>query len=303
MDITEAEPEQFILPDGRRLSYRSYGATSGRPVIALHGTPGFGLKFGFAASAAHAQGITLICPDRWGYGQSDAPPRKSQSLVGYGEDIEHLADAKNFDDFALIGVSGGGPFAVGAAAHLQDRVTALGLIAPVGPIVWERDDGGQGVASMTAFHHFCFRALPRIPGAVETLFAGFGVVSRRLPNLAMAVATARAAPADRELMRDEAERRCQAKVFGGGLMGGATGPGMDLRLFSQPWQIDFEKVSAATQIWQGLDDRNVPVSASERLAQIIPGAGFTAIEKAGHCWVAKNISTVLSWLKNGSDNS
>ena len=45
-----------------------------------------------------------------------------------------FADAVGLRRFALIGVSGGGPYAVAAAASMAERVALLALISPVGPI-------------------------------------------------------------------------------------------------------------------------------------------------------------------------
>ncbi|MGH1420019.1 MAG: alpha/beta fold hydrolase [Hyphomicrobiaceae bacterium] len=289
--------EHIILPDGRRLSYRRYGAVDGAPVIALHGTPGFGLKFGFAAKAAADKGMTLICPDRWGYGQTQAPARVARTLADFAIDLEALVDAVGCGRrVGLLAISGGGPFAVATAARLGDRVSSLGLVAPVGPIVCMPQTGERTIAAMTPFHHFCFRLLPRVPGAVEALFAVFGVVARKAPDLAMKIVTVRAASSDRKLMLDEAERRGQAQVFGGGLAAGALGPAIDMRIFSQRWDIAFGDVVAKTQIWQGSADRNVPVSAAERLAREISHADYTPIDNAGHCWIAQNADLVMDWF-------
>ena len=108
------------LTDGRRLACAEFGDPNGLPVIALHGTPGSRLMYAVANTAAWERGIRLIAPDRPGYGLSDC--RQSDSLVSAVEDLRIVADAYELERFAVIGVSGGAPYAVAVAAAMPDRV-------------------------------------------------------------------------------------------------------------------------------------------------------------------------------------
>src|SRR4051794_21726491 len=120
------------LGGGRRLCFRDSGSDDLLPVIALHGTPGSRLKFVNAEAEAKSLGVRLITPDRWGYGRSDAPLRPA--LERYGADIEQLTSQLGIDTFAVLGLSGGGPYAAAVAATLGSRVRRLALVSPVGPI-------------------------------------------------------------------------------------------------------------------------------------------------------------------------
>ena len=122
----------LTLPDGRRLACAEYGDPNGLPVLALHGTPGSRLMFALANGAARVRGIRLIAPERPGYGLSDYRP--SESLARIAEDLSAVADAYGLDRFAIIGVSGGAPFAVAAAASMPDRISLLALVCPVGEL-------------------------------------------------------------------------------------------------------------------------------------------------------------------------
>ena len=105
-----------MLPDGRRVACAEYGDPGGLPVLALHGTPGSRLMFALADRAARERCIRLIAPERPGYGLSDY--RHSESLAHIAEDLSAVADAYELGRFAVIGVSGGGPYAVAAAAAM-----------------------------------------------------------------------------------------------------------------------------------------------------------------------------------------
>jgi pimeloyl-ACP methyl ester carboxylesterase len=128
------------LPDGRVVEIWDGGDLSGRPVIMQPGTPATALAGRWGHEAAHQAGVRLIAVSRPGYGAST--PREVPSLRGVGEDTAALATAIGLEAYAVVGVSGGGPFAVAAAGVDPDRVRALGVVGGIGP--WrELDEPGE----------------------------------------------------------------------------------------------------------------------------------------------------------------
>lgn len=291
----------FVLPDGRKLGYRVFGDPSGRPVLALHGTPGSRFKYAGSHEAALAAGLQLIAIDRWGYGLTSPPGgasrqrRNKSSLLDFGADVTALADHLGFPVLAITGVSGGCPFAVACAAALGARVSALALVSPVGLIA----DAAPG-RRWRAFHSFCFRVLPRIPGSIGLVFHLYRAGLAAAPNLAMSVAISRSASADRRAMRDEATRKRLIETFAAGLQPGVAGPKIDMALFSRPWGIDLAGLTVKTRIWIGLADRNVPLPAVDALAAALSNCELTQLPGAGHLWVAQNADQVMSWISEAT---
>jgi pimeloyl-ACP methyl ester carboxylesterase len=276
------------LAEGRKVCVAEYGARGGVPVIALHGTPGSRLKYAAADATASSLGLRLISPDRWGYGGTDVHPKPS--LSEYARDTGALADLLGLDRFALIGISGGGPYALAAAAQLGSRILRLALVAPVGPI------SDTPPSEMRPFHRFCFRVLPRIPGGTRLVFRGYRRLLQVAPKSAISVATFRTARADIELAAMADIRTRLAATFREGLCQGAAGPVIDLKLFSRAWDIRPGDIQAATRLWLGSEDRNVPQSAVRLLAQKIPQAELIRLEGQGHLWVLRNYGDVLGWV-------
>lgn len=277
------------LPDGRRLSWCSYGDARGTPVLALHGTPGSRLKYATGAAGACAHGIRLISLDRWGYGGSD--PHPAPTLSAYASDVAVLADALRLDRFGVVGISGGGPFAVALAACLPLRVTALALVAPVGDM-----RPASRRPPMSAFHRFCFDTLPHLPGAVRGVFVLFRAATRMAPRGSVQLVVLRAGEADRALMREPGFVAGLGDTFQEGLAGGVAGPVIDMRLFSRPWDAPMGAIAAPTRVWIGTADRSVPIGPAEALATAIPGATLRRLDGAGHFWIARHFDEVLAWL-------
>lgn len=143
------------LPDGRHLGYAEYGDPAGLAIIGFHGTPGSRLMFQLADSAARELGLRLLAPERPGFGISTY--QKNRTLASYAADIAAFADRLGIKRFAVAGISGGGPYAAACAALLPERVTALALVSPVGPMA-----GAEKPKSIGKGHFFAFRISPRV---------------------------------------------------------------------------------------------------------------------------------------------
>lgn len=127
-----ADTKTVTLKDGRTLACVEYGAATGTPVIGFHGMPGSRLMMKAVEKAAFAAQARIIAPDRPGYGFSQ--PNKHGTLLGYVDDVLALADALKIDRFAVMGVSGGGPYPSACAYKIPQRVTVAALISGIGPL-------------------------------------------------------------------------------------------------------------------------------------------------------------------------
>lgn len=267
-----------VLSDGRRVGYAEYGDPRGLPVFALHGTPGSRLMFALSDHAARDRGLRLIAPERPGYGLSDY--RHSATLFDHARDIATLAEASGLERFAIVGVSGGGPYAVAAAAAMPGRVVLLALVGPVGPIA----DYGRQIR-MSRAHRLLFGNLVRLPLASRAFFFGLRNLLHLVPELAYRGLMARVSQSDRTVLaRDDVKTSLRAAVFEG-LRPGIEGAVQDVTLFCAPWGLPLARVNASAVLWQGSDDSIVPPQAAYWLARTLPNCRLDVIHGAGHYWV------------------
>lgn len=288
-----AADRAITLPDRRTILLREYGASGGFPVLALHGTPASRLMYAVAGSRAAAFGLRIIAPDRWGYGGTSLHPRPS--LPAFADDIAAVADRLGLARFAVLGVSGGGPYAVGLAARLVDRVAALALVAPVGPIA-----SVAGGVRLTPFHRFCFTLLPRAPRLLGLVFDAFRRGVATSPDTAIRISMTRSPAADHRVMRSEGIRDRFIAMFREGLRPGIAGAVTDMQIFGKPWAVPIERIAAPSALWIGTEDNNVPIPAALNLAAAIPGCKVIELPGEGHLWVALNYEEVLAWIFQNS---
>ncbi|MDA8596678.1 alpha/beta hydrolase [Flavobacteriaceae bacterium] len=120
---------------GRKIEYFLYGSSSPNApvVINMHGS---GLDGTFekavnqtACEELGLRGIAISLP---GVGNTDM--KIGRKVIDWAsEDLQAVLDAENVDTFMITGHSQGNPHAMAAAYHFKDRVTGLGLNAPLLP--------------------------------------------------------------------------------------------------------------------------------------------------------------------------
>jgi len=280
----------YRLASGRRIGYAEYGDLDGWPVIALHGTPGSRFMFALTDSAARAQGLRVIAPERPGYGLSDA--HHVDTLAETAGDLEALADGLGLDRFALIGVSGGGPHAVAAAALLKARILRLAPVGPVGPIA----ECGKQIR-MSHLHRLIFTRMAPSPHAAGAFFSGLRALVDWAPGVAYRLLMQRVTASDHEVLHHPEVRANLQAAIKEGLRTGVEGPLQDLRLYCGHWNLPLAEIDVPAIMWQGSEDTIVPADAAYHLAGALPDCRLEAIEGAGHYWVFGQFGRVLDAVR------
>jgi len=117
-------------PLDRTIGVAEFGSADGPAVLLLHRSPGSRLLDPDPA-ATEAARVRLVCVDRPGYGASD--PVTAPTRAAAADDLETVVEALGLTDVAVAGWSGGGQFAMEAAARPGVRARSLTLIATPAP--------------------------------------------------------------------------------------------------------------------------------------------------------------------------
>ena len=287
------------LADGRRFGIAEYGTEGGLPVLALHGAPASRLMFDVADGPAKRLGLRLYCPERPGYGITSAD--RGATLQSRAEELAGIADKLGLQRFAVLGVSGGGPYAVALAALLGSRISGVALVSPMGPIAQfieaqGRGEIGQEFGKMGRGHRMFFIDLPRH----RHLLKAQSVVSARAfkaaPQMFAKLFARILSPGDRRILAQPAVRESQVRMTLEALRHGVDGGMSDLDIFSKPWPVDFSNIDVPAIIWQGREDRVVPVPVTLWLSRLIKECRLVELEGAGHFWVYDHVGDVLQAL-------
>jgi pimeloyl-ACP methyl ester carboxylesterase len=138
---------RITLPRGGRLGYAEYGDPNGRLVLWFHGTPGGRRQVPpVGRSEAEALGLRLVCVERPGVGGST--DHQYRAIAEWADDVAIVADDLGHERFAVVGLSGGGPYALACGARLADRIVAVGVLGGVVPSAGD-DAVATGLVDLT----------------------------------------------------------------------------------------------------------------------------------------------------------
>jgi pimeloyl-ACP methyl ester carboxylesterase len=277
------------LPDGTAVGLYEYGDPAGAPVFAFHGVPSCGAGFDFTDEPARARGLHVLAPDRPRIGRSSGPALRSAG--DYPTRIALLADTLEIDRFAVLGYSGGGPYAVACAAELVERVTATAVAAGMGQVgVWaEVNDFAKTDRQFLdlAVHH------PRLS---RFLLASSAFFAKRSPKSAMRSFAKELGESDRAAVADDDRPPAEVmRLFTLAFQNGAQGVVDDYRTIARPWDVTVGATGPVT-IWQGDADTMVPLHHAEALHDALPGSTLTVWPGEGHLGPITHIDEILDAL-------
>lgn len=286
----ERRGTSFIrLPDGRALAYEDAGERDGSPVMHFHGIPSSRLEIMWEADSCAALGVRVICPDRPGFGLSDHAP--GRTLLDWPADTAALADALGLERFGIVGVSGGGPYALACALAMPDRLTGVAVVSGLGGLVG--DGARDGLAPLYAL---AFRHVRARPWIARLVLQASMVATRYAPELMLRM---QASPVDLDAIRAAAPEIATLAFLAESIRRGPEGPVRDAWVLAGPWGFEPEDVGLEVRLWHGDADATVPLRHSEELAGRLPHSHLRVCPGEGHMLFAAHLPEIMAAAAGG----
>lgn len=273
------------------MGFLACGDTSGRPVFYCHGFPGSRLEVLLADRIAAQKGIRLIGVDRPGYGLSDDRP--GRSLRDWADDVAELADRLGIERFSILGVSGGGPYAVACACRLRDRLLAVGIACGLAPIT------ARGILrGMTGFNRFGLRLAAAAPRLVKPLFFPVAALLKHRPQRVLSSIAHRAGQPDRWVLSRPEVREIMCLSYREAMRVGLSGAVRDVVLYSRSWGLNLTEITVPVNLWHGEKDHIVPPAMGRWLAVNIPGCQARFYPEEGHFSLITNrMDAIIDFIR------
>lgn len=263
--------------DGRRLSFAEFGSVRGPAIIWMHGTPGARRQVPLDVRTYAAEhGVRVIGVDRPGIGSST--PHLYPNILDWTKDLEVLLDTLGLETVRVVGLSGGGPYALAAGAGLPSRVRAVGVMGGVAPLAGDdavMDGPIQVVHRLEPF----IRTVRRPMGVL--LSQGIKVV-RPLAGGVLDLYAAFQPEGDKRLLRRPEFKSMFLDDLLHGTRFQAQAPLADLVLFTRHWGFELADVHVPVHWWHGDEDWIVPVTHGAHCAERLPQVSFTVVEGESH---------------------
>lgn len=278
MDIARPKIEGAVATDdGRRLGFAEFGTATGRAIFWLHGTPGARRQIPTEARAyAAAHDLRIVGLDRPGVGSST--PYTYGCVAEFAQDLEIVADALGIDKFAVIGLSGGGPYALSVAHAFPERVVTAGILGGVAPT--EGPDAVAGGAMRLG--HATAPALRYAGAPIGKVLSSVLSVARPIADPAISIYGRLSPRGDRELLKRPEFR---AMFLDDLLHGGSrrmAAPFADIVAFSHEWGFRVSDVTVPVRWWHGDCDHIIPHEHGEYMVSLLPDAKLFTMHGESH---------------------
>jgi pimeloyl-ACP methyl ester carboxylesterase len=267
----------IAVRDGRRLGFAEYGRPHGRAVVWMHGTPGARRQIPLEARAyAEDADLRLIGIDRPGIGSSTA--HLYDNVADWVDDLRLLLDILGISNTSVVGLSGGGPYALAAGALAPDRVSSVGVLGGVPPTVGP--DAIRGGVLDLAVRVAPVLRRTRLPLSVALTLLIRGVRPLAGPGLDLYA-----------FMQPKGDKQLLARpefraMFLDDLLHGARfqtlAPLNDLLLFAKDWGFALADVAVPVHWWHGDADHIIPFAHGRHCADRLRDVTFTPIDGESH---------------------
>jgi pimeloyl-ACP methyl ester carboxylesterase len=261
----------------RRLSFAEYGSRRGQAIVWMHGTPGARRQIPLEARAyAERHGLRLIGLDRPGIGSSTS--HLYPDILDWTRDLELVLETLAIDTVRVIGLSGGGPYALAAGVAMPDRVHGIGVLGGVAPT--QGVDAVPGGAVQLAVQLAPLLSVARVPLSValtQTIR-----IARPLAGPALDLYAALQPAGDKNLLgRPEFKAMFLDDLLNGSRFQTAA-PINDLILFTREWGFELSEVAVPVLWWHGDDDHIVPLRHGRQVVDRLPDARLSVIDGESH---------------------
>jgi pimeloyl-ACP methyl ester carboxylesterase len=273
--------------DGGVIEVEVAGEPDAVPVLLCHGLADSRLSARVLSPVAADLGLRIMAPDRPGTGGTDL--RRLRRVVDWADDAALVLDRLQVGSAALLGISGGGPFAAACAAAMPGRVRSLTLIAPLGAAAWPTDGMAPG-------ERMSLRVAGHAPDFGGWFLGRLAALARSNPGLFLRIAASELPGSDRRAIGHPGVRDAFVANYTEAFRRGSQGVAQDLRVLTRPWGFRLDAIKVPTSIHHGDADNTVPLQHGRRYAAAIPGAQLHVHPGHGHFSITGGTREILAPL-------
>jgi len=267
--------ESVKLSDGRSLSFARFGDPSGKPVFYFHGFPGSRLEPQSNHDAFLKAGIQLLALDRPGIGHSTR--KNKRKLLDWPDDVVEVAKILKLEKFSILGVSGGGPYALACARAIPGYLNKVTVACGLGPI-----DAPNATSGMMLSNRVLFRYGKFFPPILHlSTFLMVRQLSSKPAKGLKKFVEGLPEPDRLVLSKTDAQDFVAASAVEGVRQG--SGPLLEeIGIYSRSWGFKLEDLNVPVSLFQGEVDIDVPASMARHQASLIPDCEINLYPDDGH---------------------
>lgn len=277
--------QTITLSDGRVLGYAESGDPEGIPLFLFHGLNSSRLEVIIADESMLRLGIRCIGIDRPGIGLSTF--QEDRSILDIVDDVEALADHLNIENFLIVAVSAGTPYALACILKIPHRVIASSLISSVAPVFT------FGFKAMSKESRAFILLSQKLPWFMEYLFwflyGRFSQDSEK-GDLFLESIMFNLDDVDKKIIKIPSVKQALLETFRESYRQGSKGVAYDgVLTFGKPWGFELEEIDfLPIYLWHGGKDKGIPLSMVKGMTEKLTGATLKTYRDEGHLSIIFN---------------
>jgi len=201
-----------------------------------------------------------------------------------------VAEALGLARFAVLGVSGGSPYAAVCAWKLPQRLTGAGIVSGIGPL-----DVPGATEGMSRQNRLLFQVVGRLP-VLPCVLMGVTAAQARQPDRALEQGRRSFASVDQPYLDRPELREILTASLSEAFRRGGRGPAWELRLYARRWGFRLEDIEMPVHLWHGEQDANDPIAMGRHLAAAIPDCRASFYPGEGHLHFVDRLPEILASL-------
>jgi len=271
-----------------KIGISEYGDPNGNPVLYFHGFPGSRLDgnlFGFN-EIGKACKTRIIGIDRPGIGISKFQP--GRRLIDWPTTVLSIANTFGIKKFSILGISGGGPYALSCAYAIPERLNSVSIISGMGPFIYQESLNGKAML------------IPKQIGVIRRLIAwGLKASVLKNPEKLKENIYKTLPKQDIEYLSLPGKMENLIDIFKECFKQGLNGYLYEAKLYRKNWGFRIPDIKTKVSLWHGTIDQNVSAELARRIASEIPNCRSTFVENEGHfSLTGKYLKIILDELKD-----
>jgi pimeloyl-ACP methyl ester carboxylesterase len=293
LQVNEQSSHQTLtLPDDRTLGFATFGAETGPVVFFLHGFGDSRLLGAVYHEPGKEQGLRIVAVDRPGIGLST--PQPNRKVLDHANDIRLLAAHLQTKRYSIMGVSGGGPYALACAYALPaEQLKTVSIVCGMGPFdLTMRNSKWTTYLIFSAFKMFPFLLRWSRAGTVkqiQTETAETFIANTKLQLGAWYMRFIGPTAKDAALLRDERFLAFVYEAAREGCAHGVEGHLMDYEALTASdlgFQLEDIRADLPIDLWYGREDGSVDLRVGEALAKALGGRARLFVRDEAHLSLA-----------------
>ncbi len=219
-------------------------------------------------------------------------PQPDRRLLDWAADVRDFARQRQIEQFAALGASGGGPYALACAYALPNLLTGVTLVSAVSPMPPTLLRSlPTPIRLMTFMARRATWALT-LQNNVLSFFVKRGD-SERLLRRSLSMLP----ESDQKLLDMPGMSSIMVQDVLESVRQGGRGAALDMGVFTAPdWGFRLEDIRTRVFIWQGEDDPNATPAMAGFMAERIPDVELKLLPNTGHLLVYGHWREILQQI-------